>query len=700
MRSAPSGSSFFALVKPPRRYTRVLTELEGYDPDHRFSQSRRRNYSKTIPQLLISASSSSRHTSSLAKQGILLVAVFLLYEVGFIGTLAWLLAQAEAEGAKQEFNRQLGEKADRLMLIGYDRGDSVGRYSRILESGATQATSISAAEVPSLIAWLKDAFNDRPQAKALVEKIEREVAICAPVTNDLQHNSPGASAEARLEWDKKREKIQPVVNQLLLDCRELNRITKIVHSDAPELERQKRELAVKVLLVGMFINLLAAVSIAFLVISRITSKLDVLTDNTVRLKQNQELRPPLGGVDEISALDAAFHDTADALRHEMLVLKAGEERIKALIEKVPVCIVLLDKSGAIELVNDSVESVFKYSSHQLLGKKLSKLFVPGQAVVEGAPHSSQSQNAFKHSVELTAMNKDGEHLPVDFMLAEIQLEGESKTLAMILDATEKYKVRKLRQDFVFMVRSELKEPLTRVSSFLARFGDGGLGEISAEGTTTTKAMQQNVERLIVLLNDLFDLEKLEAGTIEIEPADISLATVFEKSINAVALFAEQHQVKIECASTDLHLYADANRLVQVLVNLLSNAIKFSPQNSIVSLSAQQSESHVHIEVADRGPGIPPSQAETIFEAYRQVEGQDASKGGTGLGLTICRSIVEAHAGHIGVTSEVGNGSVFWFELPSNQSPLCTSPSSTSSASTSSLSTSPLSTSPLAKSEEA
>jgi signal transduction histidine kinase len=103
--------------------------------------------------------------------------------------------------------------------------------------------------------------------------------------------------------------------------------------------------------------------------------------------------------------------------------------------------------------------------------------------------------------------------------------------------------------------------------------------------------------------------------------------------------------------------------VQVLVNLLSNAIKFSPQNSVVSLSVSRSETEVEIRVADRGPGIPSSQVEAIFEAYRQVEGQDVKKGGTGLGLTICKSIIEAHSGQIGVTSEVGNGSVFWFKLP-------------------------------------
>jgi PAS domain S-box-containing protein len=600
---------------------------------------------------------------SLAKQGILLVVVFLLYEIGFIGSLGWLLSQAEADSERQEFKRQLNEKTDRLMLIGYDRGDSVGRYSRIMESGATDAKAVSINEIPDLVGWLKHALASDPKASALMEKIEREIAICVPVTEDIQHNRPDATPESKQQWERQREKVQPIVSQLLLDVRELNRITRISQTDDLSYDRHKRELTESVLMFGMFINVLAVLAIAFLFVNRITSRLDILTDNTVRLKEGRELRPTLGGTDELSVLDAIFHETAEALRQEMVLLKAGEERIRALIEKVPVGIVLLDTSGAIELVNDCIESTFNYSSHQLLGKRLSRLFVSGQAVIDGAPHSPQSQNAFKHSVEVMAMDRDGAQIPIDFMMSEVQLEGDSKTLAMLVDATEKHKFRKMRQDFVFMVRSELKEPLERVSSFLARFGSGSLGEISEQGSSTTRAMQQNIERLIVLLNDLFDLEKLESGTIDIAPSEVSLASILARSIDSVSMFAEKHKVKLATSDVEMIVYADGNRLVQVLVNLLSNAIKFSPQNGAVSLVVSSLDGELEIGVKDQGPGIPPAQADAIFEAYRQVEGQDIKKGGTGLGLTICKSIIEAHGGRIGVTSEVGKGSVFWFKIP-------------------------------------
>ncbi len=575
------------------------------------------------------------------------------------------MAQAEHEGAEQEFARQVDAKANRLWLLMYDRGDSIGRYSRSLELGATGKVRPSTEEVPELIAFLRDAFKNDPQAMALLSKIESEIAICLPVTIDIeQHSADLAQPGGKEIWDRKRESIQPQVNQLVLEIPQLAAMGRHFDKVDPEQQRAERQFTERVLLVGMLINLFLVLLIAYLFVSRITSRLEVLTENTTRLKTGRELMPLLGGNDEISTVDAVFHDTAEALNREMKVLKAGEARIRALIEDLPVGVVLLDPNGAIELINASIESSFKYASHQLLGKRLPKLFVPGQAVVEGAPHAQQAKVAFNHSIELTGLNKDGQNLPVEFMLADIEMAGELKTLAMIMDATEKYRIKKMRQDFVFMVRSELKEPLTKVSAFLNKFGGGSLGAISSQGTETTKAMQQNIERLIVLLNDLFDLEKLEAGRIEIDPACVQLSDIFERSVNAVSMFAQKHDVQLVVSDCKLELYADSNRIVQVLVNLLSNAIKYSLAKGVVTITVKQTSTDVEIGVVDKGPGIPPSQAQAIFEAYRQVEGSAAvKKGGTGLGLTISKSIVEAHGGLIGVSSEVGNGSTFWFSIP-------------------------------------
>jgi len=128
--------------------------------------------------------------------------------------------------------------------------------------------------------------------------------------------------------------------------------------------------------------------------------------------------------------------------------------------------------------------------------------------------------------------------------------------------------------------------------------------------------------------------------------------------------ARQYSVSIDTTDTDAHVYADSARLVQVLVNLLSNAIKFSPAGSVVHVSVNDTADWLELRVADQGRGIPLSQKESIFEKFKQVEAADSKeKGGTGLGLPICKKIIEQHGGTIGVDSKEGKGSTFWFRIP-------------------------------------
>jgi signal transduction histidine kinase len=216
-----------------------------------------------------------------------------------------------------------------------------------------------------------------------------------------------------------------------------------------------------------------------------------------------------------------------------------------------------------------------------------------------------------------------------------------------------------------MVSNELRNPLNDVEQFLSSFADGKYGEVSEKATRESTRARDNVERLILLLNDLFDLEKLEAGRIDIEPRWCSLQPILDKSASAVTVFAQKHKVEVEVPAIDLMLFADSNRIVQVLINFLSNAIKYSPAESKVRVEVEQAGSLVEFKVIDKGRGIPQSHLHSVFERFQQVEANDAKKkGGTGLGLAICKAIIEEHGGAIGVNSEEGSGSTFWFKLPS------------------------------------
>jgi CheY-like chemotaxis protein len=177
--------------------------------------------------------------------------------------------------------------------------------------------------------------------------------------------------------------------------------------------------------------------------------------------------------------------------------------------------------------------------------------------------------------------------------------------------------------------------------------------------------ERNCVRLIGLVNDILDLERLEQGRLQMEIGEVALADVLARTREAVQAFAAERQVAVETDPTTVTVQGDSGRLVQVLVNLVSNAVKFSPAGSAVRVTVRENEGRVRVEVIDRGRGIPASHRAAIFERFRQVESSDArDKGGTGLGLAICKAIVEQHGGEIGVESEVGQGSTFWFEIPS------------------------------------
>lgn len=602
---------------------------------------------------------------SLAKQGILLVLFLLACELTFIGTLGWLLSQAEAEATRQERAREVSAQAGRLMLVIYDTGDSVGRYARSLQLGTADSVSASKEEVPIIIKWLKNELKDNKEAIALLNRIEENITICLPVITDIQGKSSTlAEPGAKEDWDRKRETIQPMVNQLIKDIPALIAIGQKIESAGPDLERAMRRQTEIVLIGGLLLNLIVAALIAYFFISRISGRIEQLAENITLLHEGEKLKPLMSGNDEIATVDSVIHDTADAMRKEMAMLKASEARVRALIEHLPVSIAMLDANGTIEFLNSTLEESFSYSNHQLMGKRLSKLFASGQKIPETFADSEQFSG---RTTELTAMCRNGKTFPAELMMAAIDMEGEIKTLAMIVDSSEKYEIRQMRQAFVAMVRTELKEPLTKVSSFFRKLQTNSLGAISPKATETTKLMQQNIERLVLLLNDLFDLDKLESGKIEIEPARENLSVIFERSINAVTVFAEKHKVQLQVNDCPVTLNVDANRIVQVLVNLLSNAIKFSPAGSVVTLATRQSPGHIEIGVIDHGRGIPQAHLQSVFIAYRQVEAADAhKKGGTGLGLAICKAIVEAHNGEIGVNSEEGKGSVFWLKLPLQQ----------------------------------
>lgn len=223
-----------------------------------------------------------------------------------------------------------------------------------------------------------------------------------------------------------------------------------------------------------------------------------------------------------------------------------------------------------------------------------------------------------------------------------------------------------KKELVAMVSHDLRTPLTSLRGFLELLTMGALGDVAEGARDRARRAQNSVERLIALINDLLDLEKMESGTIQLTASRLKAETLIERAVESVSQFADEHDVTIVAPVTEASLNADGDRLVQVLVNLLSNAVKFSPPDSTVTVSVEELPGWIEFRVKDEGRGVPAAFQEAIFERFQQVEAADArAKGGTGLGLPICKAIVEQHGGTIGVDSQEGKGSEFWFRLPAD-----------------------------------
>jgi len=258
------------------------------------------------------------------------------------------------------------------------------------------------------------------------------------------------------------------------------------------------------------------------------------------------------------------------------------------------------------------------------------------------------------------------------MLEVRLLHIETKNKSRMLEETvERLKeVERLKDGFLSTASHELRTPLTSIRGSLGLLASGVVGSLSGEAAGIVAIAERNAIRLMALINDILDLERLETGKMELRFAEVSVASILGRAMESLPAFGHQHGITVEAPRVSSMIWADADRIVQVVVNLLSNAVKFSPPGGVVTIGVGPRDGWVEFRITDQGRGVPVTHHRAIFERFRQVDPSDSrEKGGTGLGLAICKSIVEQHGGTIGVESEEGSGSTFWFRVGESPRPV-------------------------------
>lgn len=245
-------------------------------------------------------------------------------------------------------------------------------------------------------------------------------------------------------------------------------------------------------------------------------------------------------------------------------------------------------------------------------------------------------------------------------------DGSRSVMAVAVDVSERLRVERMKGEFLSTISHELRTPLTAIRGALGIVRGGMAGTISDDAARLIEVADKNGERLVRLINDLLDIEKLESGRLPIECRDVDVHGALEQAIVDNSPYAAGYGVRLELAGerVEATVRVDPDRFAQIMANLLSNAIKYSPQGGVVSVAARRVDHGVEIEVLDRGSGIPEAFRERIFDRFAQADGSDVrQRGGTGLGLAITRSLVEHMDGEIGFDSRRGEGTRFFVCFP-------------------------------------
>ncbi|HVE70483.1 MAG TPA: PAS domain S-box protein [Thermoanaerobaculia bacterium] len=337
-------------------------------------------------------------------------------------------------------------------------------------------------------------------------------------------------------------------------------------------------------------------------------------------------------------------------------LRRSEGRTRSIIDNAPGGLIATDTRGIIESANPAAERIFGYAATEIIGGRLDLLIGSNFDL-----HAARDR-----VIEVQARRRNGETFTCEVSVFEFYAADDQRHFAAnLLDVSERHVVERMKRDFISTVSHELRTPLTSIRGSLGLLASGVMGEMPPDAKPVISVAERNSVRLISLINDILDFDRLESGKMRMQFRPTPLLRVLERSVESISAVALQDGVHIELQCNGAVVLGDEERLMQVTVNLLSNAVKYSNRGDTVVVSdSAEAPSMVEVRVADRGRGIPADLQKKLFRRFERADSSDArTKPGTGLGLAICKAIVEQHGGAIGVASGEGMGSTFWFRVP-------------------------------------
>jgi PAS domain S-box-containing protein len=354
-------------------------------------------------------------------------------------------------------------------------------------------------------------------------------------------------------------------------------------------------------------------------------------------------------------------------------LRDALQKIDFHFENSPLAAIEWDQEFRVSRWSATAERIFGWSSRQVLGKRPDewKFVFP-----EDVDRIAEIINRLTSGIEANNVTinrnycQDGTIINCEWynsVLLDDRNQMES-VFSLVLDVTDRHTIERMKDEFISVVSHELRTPMTSIYGSLKMLDSGLLSNQPAKEKRLLSIAVESTDRLMRLVNDILDIERIESGTVQMVKSVWKVSELMAKVVDIIQPLADKAGIKLSVSDAGGQIWVDLDRMIQTFTNLLGNAIKFSPQGSTIWFTASKQSGQMLIQVSDRGRGIPADKLGSIFERFQQVDASDARSGeGTGLGLAICRSIIQQHGGNIWVESILGEGSTFSCVLPRSPS---------------------------------
>jgi PAS domain S-box-containing protein len=348
-------------------------------------------------------------------------------------------------------------------------------------------------------------------------------------------------------------------------------------------------------------------------------------------------------------------------------LKDRDHQLSSIVDFAPDGIITL-RGQEIITANSAAHRIFGFSENSLIHRAVSEIMPDLTHFLAEITANQGSETRKIEAIQLSGLQHDGSRVPIEISVSLFKTHGTQMLTVILRDITERTLMEHRVSDFYSMVSHELRTPITSIKGSLVLMSEGLAGELPSKSKKLLQIARDESDRLIRLINDILDIRKIAEGKLKPRISVNDLDELVGVSIGALKGFAEHENVMlVKEVPTTKQIDCDRDRIIQVLANLISNAVKFSPPGATVIVRADANEDSIRISVTDSGNGIPQVDLKKLFMPFQQLDGSSARpKGGSGLGLAISKAIIKEHHGEIGVESEVGTGSTFWFEIPSVQ----------------------------------